>query len=394
MIQQKTKQLPEGWKEKSFSKCFKSISPTNKIQKSNYLENGNLPVIDQGKKLIAGYIYDESKKQITNLPVIIFGDHTRRFKFVNFDFVAGADGIKILEIENNLDPRFAYYQCLTLKFPNKGYSRHFQYVKKSNLVFPPLPLQQKIVSAIETQFTRLDDAVKSLKAVKQKIQLYRKAVLKKAFEKGERWEEKKIGEVFITNPQKQEIKDLSDDLDVSFVPMKFISAKLKKIIDKEIKKLSQVRKGYTYFKNDDLILAKITPCFENGKMAIAQGLNNKIGFGSTEFHVFRFEKDVITKFLFYFLQQDYFRSEAKRKMTGTAGQLRVPIKFIEGFSIPFPSLPLQSQIVSQIESSFSVIDKVEIAVDNSLKKAEQLRKSILKSAFEGRLVEELKVTTK
>jgi len=252
-----------------------------------------------------------------------------------------------------------------------------------------LPAQSAIVSAIESRFSKIDNAIKNLKSAKTKIGLYRKAVLKKAFEKGKDWEEKKIGEVFITNPQKSEIKDLSDDLDISFIPMKFVSEKSKKIINQETKKLSQVRKGYTYFKDDDAILAKITPCFENGKMAIAKELKNGIGFGSTEYHVFRTQKEVITPFLFYFLQQNKFKGEAKRNMTGTAGQLRVPIKFIENFPISFPpSLPIQAQIVSAIESKFSVIDKVEEVVNNSLKKAEKLKKSILKSAFEGRLVNE------
>lgn len=196
------------------------------------------------------------------------------------------------------------------------------------------------------------------------------------------WEEKKIGEVFITNPQKQEIKDLSDDLEISFVPMKFVSAKLKKITDKETKKLSQVRKGYTYFKNEDIILAKITPCFENGKIAIAQDLTNGIGFGSTEFHVFRFEKEVLIKFLYYFLQQDYFRSEAKRKMTGTAGQLRVPIKFVEEFLISFPPLPFQKQIVQAIETQFSRLDKTIENLKSVEKKLGVYRKAVLKKAFE------------
>src|SRR3989344_1757403 len=120
MIQQtQTKQLPKGWKEENFTKCFKNISPTNKIQKKDYLEEGILPVVDQGEELIAGYTNDNSKKQKVNLPVIIFGDHTRRFKFINFDFVAGADGIKILKIENFLESKFAYYQSLILDLPNK-----------------------------------------------------------------------------------------------------------------------------------------------------------------------------------------------------------------------------------------------------------------------------------
>src|SRR3989344_4839717 len=100
------KGLPKGWKEKKFSDFFENISPTNKIKQSNYLPKGNLAVVDQGEGLIAGYVKDFSMKQIVILPVIIFGDHTRRFKFVDFDFVAGADGIKILKIDESLIPKF------------------------------------------------------------------------------------------------------------------------------------------------------------------------------------------------------------------------------------------------------------------------------------------------
>ncbi len=297
---------------------------------------------------------------------------------------------------NNFDKKFIFYFLLNKRnqIINKGKGgaqpNISQTVLKSILIpLPPLSTQSLIVSSIESNFSKIDNAIKNLKSAKKKIGLYRKAVLKKAFEKGEDWKEKRIGDVVITNPQKSEIKDLSDDLEISFIPMKFVSEKSKKIINQETKKLSQVRKGYTYFKEDDVILAKITPCFENGKMAIAKDLINGIGFGSTEYHVFRFEKEVITPFLFYFLQQNKFKGEAKRNMTGTAGQLRVPIKFIENFPIAFPpSLPAQQAIVSFIESKFSVIDKVEEAVNNSLAKAEKLKKSILKSAFEGRLVGE------
>jgi type I restriction enzyme S subunit len=313
--------------------------------------------------------------------------------------VKGAVGSTILRIRINVNDLNKDYLSYFLKSKFQEFNKdmkgtgipHLKPLKMLELeIRKPSPgTQSLIVSAIESNFSKIDNAIKNLKSAKKKIGLYRKAVLKKAFEKGEDWDEKNIGDVFITNPQKSEIKDLSDDLDISFIPMKFVSEKSKKIINQETKKLFQVRKGYTYFKENDVILAKITPCFENGKMAIAKELKNGIGFGSTEYHVFRFEKEVITPFLFYFLQQNKFKGEAKRNMTGTAGQLRVPMKFIENFPIAFPSsLPTQQKIVSSIESKFSVIDKVEEAVNNSLAKSEKLKKSILKSAFEGRLVGE------
>ena len=310
--------------------------------------------------------------------------------------VNGAVGSTILRIRINVDDLDKDYLSYFLK---SNFARMNKDLKgtgiphlksremmKMEIRKPELKEQQKIVSVIETQFSRLDEVVENLRSVKRKLGVYGKAVLKKGFERGEGWSEKTIGNVFLTNPQKREIKELPDDLEISFIPMKFVSAKLRKITNKEIKKLSKVRKGYTYFKDEDIILAKITPCFENGKMAIARELTNGIGFGSTEFHVFRFKEEVLSEFLYYFFQQNYFRSEAKRNMTGTAGQLRVPVKFIEDFSISFPSIKEQQKIVQNIESKFSVIDKVEEIVNQSLVKAERLRKAVLKVAFEGRLV--------
>jgi len=155
---------------------------------------------------------------------------------------------------------------------------------------------------------------------------------------------------------------------------------------REKKKIKDVIKGYTYFKDGDVLLAKITPCFENGKRAIAKDLKNGIGFGSTEFHIIRPKEKVTSDWIFFSISRDDFKNEAKNKMTGTAGQKRFPARIVENFKIPVPKVQEQTQIVSEIESRFSVIDKLEETVDNSLLKAEQLRKSILKSAFEGKLV--------
>ena len=173
----------EGWEEKGLFSCFKSISPTNKIPKSQYLKKGKLPIIDQGSDLIGGYIEDISKKQIVDLPIIIFGDHTRRFKYIDFDFVAGADGVKILKVNPEIDPKFFYYQSFIFKFPNKGYSRHFQYLKKVNFVFPKsLDEQQKIVQEIESKFSVIDNIEKIVDESLKKAERLRKSILKVAFE--------------------------------------------------------------------------------------------------------------------------------------------------------------------------------------------------------------------
>ena len=263
-------------------------------------------------------------------------------------------------------------------------------IKKIEIIYPEsIEEQILIVQEIEKHFTNLDAAVKSLKLVKNKLGAYRKSVLKAAFEgrlveKRSDLNYKKLSELCDINPSKKEVKDFDIDTEVTFLPMASVSKK-GKIVYREKKKIKDVIKGYTYFKDGDVLLAKITPSFENGKRAIAKDLKNGIGFGSTEFHIIRPKEKVTSDWIFFSISRDDFKNEAKNKMTGTV-QKRFPARIVENFKIPVPKVQEQTQIVSEIESRFSVIDKLEETVDNSLLKAEQLRKSILKSAFEGKLV--------
>ena len=263
-------------------------------------------------------------------------------------------------------------------------------IKKIEIIYPEsIEEQILIVQEIEKHFTNLDAAVKSLKLVKNKLGAYRKSVLKAAFEgrlveKRSDLNYKKLSELCDINPSKKEVKDFDIDTEVTFLPMASVSKK-GKIVYREKKKIKDVIKGYTYFKDGDVLLAKITPCFENGKRAIAKDLKNGIGFGSTKFYIIRPKEKVTSDWIFFSISRDDFKNEAKNKMTGTI-QKRVPARIVENFKIPVPKVQEQTQIVSEIESRFSVIDKLEETVDNSLLKAEQLRKSILKSAFEGKLV--------
>ncbi len=117
------------------------------------------------------------------------------------------------------------------------------------------------------------------------------------------------------------------------------------IVTLETKPFSEVSRGFTPFQDGDVLFAKITPCMENGKAAIAKGLTNGIGFGSTEFHVLRPSEYLLAEYLFYFIRQATFRDHAKSAFIGSAGQQRVPAVFLERFKIPLPSLTEQQGIV-------------------------------------------------
>lgn len=159
---------------------------------------------------------------------------------------------------------------------------------------------------------------------------------------------------------------------VSFVEMSSVS-NLGFIENKIDKTLGSLRKGsYTYFRENDVIIAKITPCMENGKCALAIGLSNGIGMGSSEFHVFRAnENKVLPSFLFYSLNRESIRKAAEENMTGSSGHRRVPISFYEQLEINLPDLNKQQDIINQIneiEIKISELEKI-LASSEKQKKA-------------------------
>ena len=136
------------------------------------------------------------------------------------------------------------------------------------------------------------------------------------------WASVAVGDSCLVNPRTF-LDPVEADCPVSFIPMAAVEARTGQIDMSQIRPYGEVSKGYTRFSEGDVLFAKITPCMENGKIAIAKGLINGHGCGSTEFHVLRPQEGLSRDFLNYFLVQDEFRKDAQRNMTGTAGQLRV-----------------------------------------------------------------------
>lgn len=156
-----------------------------------------------------------------------------------------------------------------------------------------------------------------------------------------------LGDIVIINPPKSEIRDVSNDTLVSFVEMSSVSNE-GFITNKVDRKIGELRSGgYTYFAENDIIIAKITPCMENGKCAIATGLSNKIGMGSSEFHVFRCSNKIINSYLFALLNMNTIRKAAEMNMTGASGHRRVPEAFYKELQIPLPPIDIQKKIVKE-----------------------------------------------
>ncbi|HFQ7965945.1 TPA: restriction endonuclease subunit S, partial [Pseudomonas aeruginosa] len=142
--------FPAHWDVLPFSLAVKdATSEYSKLQKSEYLEQGRFPIVDQGQQKFGGYTDDESVVSLDGCPAIVFGDHTRIFKFIDEPFCLGADGAKVLEPKAELDKKFLFYYLSSLNIESAGYSRHFKFLKENVVPVPPLPEQKRIAAILD-----------------------------------------------------------------------------------------------------------------------------------------------------------------------------------------------------------------------------------------------------
>lgn len=198
-------------------------------------------------------------------------------------------------------------------------------------------------------------------------------------------QKKTLADVCQIRPPKSEARDrVAPDTLVSFAPMEDLGIDRKFLNPTQVKPLASVAGSYTYFANGDVLLAKITPCFENGKLGIAAGLNNGIGFGSSEFIVFRPCAALDREYLYYYLSRPDFRSEGAERMGGAVGQQRVPKEFIESYPIPLPPLAEQQRIVGILDEAFEGIAIAKANAEKNFKNSRALFESYLQSVFTQR----------
>ena len=166
-----------------------------------------------------------------------------------------------------------------------------------------------------------------------------------------RWPLKPLGEVCEINPRLAPAESPSPDVQVSFIPMAAIDEGFGLVSRPETRGYGEVAKGYTSFRDGDVLFAKITPCMQNGKAAIARSLRGGLGFGSTEFHVLRPRPGLLSEWVFAFIRQPSFRSAAEASFTGSAGQQRVPAEFLRKTFIPVPPLAEQERLISLLDQA-------------------------------------------
>lgn len=387
-----------------------SISPEKKVKQKEYIPQGCLPIVDQGKSLVGGYSNDTSKELLCKLPVIVFGDHTRAVKFIDFPFGPGADGIKVLEPKQGVLPKYLYYatQYLVLCLEDKGYARHYQHIEKKEIEIPEIDEQKRIVAKIEELLSQLDDGVGTLNKTKEQLKVYRQAILKKAFE-GEftKLKHEKMS-VDIEGCSKEEIKNLQE------IPSAWKYVHLNKLGDlgrgkskhrprndarlfedgkypflqtSEVKNADKYITEYSKMYGEfGLAQSKLWP---KGTLCITIAANiaetaflgidacfpdSVVGFTSNE--------NTNPFYIKYFIESQKLRLWAFAPATA---QKNINLDTLENLVVPYCSREEQDEVVKEIESRMSVCDDIDKTIDLSLQQAEALRQSILKKAFEGRI---------
>jgi type I restriction enzyme S subunit len=260
----------------------------------------------------------------------------------------------------------------------KGLTRND--IESLQIPLPPLEEQKSISLKIQELMQEVERARTACEALPA-------TYLREVFESEEakKWERKRLGEVCQINPSRPKNFHRSHDSLTSFVPMAAVDEDIGTISKPEAMPYSKVAKGYTYFEENNVLFAKITPCMQNGKHVIARNLIDGIGFGTTEFHVLRPSHEILPEWVWYFIRQPHFLKEAMAYFTGAVGQQRVPATFLSNSIIPLPPVEEQKRIVASLERKMVHVKNLQSATQTQQDALNSFPQAILRQAFNGEL---------
>lgn len=391
------------WETLPFEECLKNEEFSyKKLKKKDIRSTGKIPVIDQGEKFFAGYIDDHSKAYAGPLPVIIFGDHTRRTKYIDFKFAIGADGTKILIPFEMLSPKYFYYYLNSLKLESQGYSRHYRFLKEINVPLPPLNEQRRIVAKLEKLLHKVDACKERLEKIPAILKRFRQSILATACSgrlTGDWRGEKVNGEKMPSTWHVKKIRDIELFIGSGITPkggktvylnkgIPFIRSQnvypLRLVLDDVVFINPEMHESMsrTKLKPKDILL-NITGA-SIGRSAI---IPDNFTEGNVNQHVciIRLQSVVIPKFAVLFLNSPDGQDLIFSTQTGVTreglnyGQIRE-------FKLPLPSLPEQHEIVRRVDALFRKADEIEARYKKAKAFVDRLTQSILAKAFRGELV--------
>ena len=382
------KNLPQGWRVEEFINIFEDdTAKKKKIPTNLYIDVGVVPIIDQGQQFIAGYTNDINALN-ENIPVIIFGDHTRILKYIDFNYALGADGVKVLKnIDRASNTKYLFYYLIHSNIPNTGYNRHFKYLKRLDILLPPLPQQEKIVKV-------LDNSSSLVEQQKQLIKKYDVFLKSKFIEM--------FGDP-ITNPMGWEVVELGKIIDVLTDYHANGSYEILKqhveLLDKKNYALmvrttdlenNNFKDGVKYIDEnaynflektkvfgDEIIMNKIGSA---GNIFLMPKLNTPVSLGMNQFLI-RLKKITNEVFIFHFLKTDYGQKSIDQRVRGAVTK-SITKDAVREIKVFLPPLELQNKFASIVEK----IEAIKEKETQKLNYLETLHVSLMDKAFKGEIV--------
>ena len=313
--------------------------------------------------------------------------------FLNNDMniIHGMNLLCVRVIDNIVFPEY-----LQLFFKTSQYKKQIKKIMKKSvnqasfsvndfkeilITLPELDIQEKIIKKIKVLEIFLENCKLKLKLLSELNKSLFTTMFGDPFSKVINKEEEKsfLKDITIINPSKKEIEEIKSNLEISFITMANISEDGRINVD-NIKKLEDVKNNFTFFKENDVLFAKITPCMENGKGGVAKSLKNNIGFGTTEIHVLRPISNITnSQWIYHLTKLPLFRKDAEIHMTGSAGQKRVPTTYLANFKIKVPPIELQNKFAERVEK----IEKLKFEIEKSIETAQNLYNSLISKYFDN-----------
>lgn len=424
--------LPDSWDIKTAEDCFEQISTNGiKVKTKDCHESGLYPVIDQGQKFISGYIDDYEKLIELDKPVIVFGDHTRNIKWVNFNFVAGADGTKVLSPKDYLLPRLAFYGLMNLKIPNKGYSRHFKFLKELKILIPSIAEQKVISDKLDVLLAKVEQTKARLERIPELLKTFRQSVLSAAVsgKLTKEWREEhstlnavSLAEIdsywssqYIKFGKKRPNLNIIAPISSIQTPKSWLSTNIGYIFDVYVGATpSRTVEDYwegniPWVSSSEVAFCRITSTKETiSALGLSKTSTNlhppgtvmlaMIGQGKTRGQVAILDIQachnqntaalrvpsglVISEYLYFYLVKQY---EETRRIGGGNNQQALNKSFVQSLEFLLPPFKEQQEIVRRIEELFTFADSIEQKANAALERVNNLTQSILAKAFRGEL---------
>jgi len=374
----------DQWKSVPFEQAIENVSYTNKIQRSDFLSEGAYPIVSQEEGLVNGYWNQPTDVFRPTRPLTVFGDHTQTLKYVDFDFVLGADGIKILQPKSFLLSKFFHYQLQGFTLKSLGYARHYRLLKEKQVVYPSLPEQERIVAILDKAFEEINKAKANAEQSMAGARLLFDNQLREQFDT--QWRSKKI--VSLT--------ELATDIvDGDHLPPPKSSTGVPFVTISNVDKRShQIDFTDTYFVSREYfdrlksnkkprpgdLLYTVT-----GSFGIPVKIQDDREFCfQRHIGLIRPKSNVSTSWLYYLVRSPQLVEQANEGATGTA-QKTVSLSVLRRFRVPQLSLQEQISMASDLDTLLLETERLEATQFNKLAALDALKQSILYQAFSGNL---------